>query len=92
VVPATNAVTHWAHGIGMGALHGALDLAGLRGPQATAAHFVLLWSGDAALYNTLGIAELPWRWETAGLATDMLHKGFYAAVTGAVYDTLTPHS
>jgi hypothetical protein len=38
-----NTATHWAHGIGMGALRGALDLAGVRGPQATAAHFALLW-------------------------------------------------
>jgi hypothetical protein len=85
-----NAATHWTHGIGMGALRGALDLAGVRGPQATAAHFALLWGGDAALYNALGIAEVPWRWETSELATDMLHKGVYAAVTGAVYDALTP--
>ena len=85
-----NAATHWAHGIGMGALRGALGLAGLRGPQATAAHFALVWSGDAALYNALGIAEVPWRWETAELASDLLHKGIYAAVTGAVYDALAP--
>jgi hypothetical protein len=84
-----NTATHWAHGIGMGALRGALDLAGVRGPQATAAHFALLWGGDAALYNALGIADAPWKWEPSELATDMFHKGVYAAVTGAVYDRLT---
>ena len=73
----------------MGALRGALDLAGLRGPQASLAHFALLWGGDAALYRALGIAEMPWRWTSDELATDLLHKGVYAAVTGAVYDTLS---
>lgn len=84
-----NNAVHWAHGITMGALRGALDIAGVRGPQASLAHFALLWGGDAALYRALGIAEVPWRWTPDELATDMLHKGVYAAVTGAVYDALS---
>lgn len=83
-----NSPVHWAHGIGMGALRGALDLAGLRGPEASAVHFILLWGGDAALYRALGIADVPWRWDTDDLAADMLHKGVYAAVTGTLYDAL----
>jgi hypothetical protein len=87
-----NAPVHWAHGIGMGALRGALDHAGVRGLQASAVHFALLWGGDAALYRALGIADMPWRWGADELATDVLHKGVYAAVTGAVYDALTEDS
>jgi len=83
-----NGPVHWAHGISMGTLRGALDLAGMRGPVATAAHFALLWGGDAALYRGLGVADLPWRWSADELASDMLHKGVYAVVTGAVYDAL----
>ncbi len=83
-----NGPVHWAHGISMGALRGALDGMGLRGPAASAAHFALLWTGDVALYRTLGIADAPWRWSGDELATDVLHKGVYAAVTGAVYDAL----
>ena len=79
---------HWGHGIAMGALRGALDIAGLEGPAATAAHFALVWGGDAALYRALGIAEVPWRWSGDELGADLLHKGVYAAVTGAVYDAL----
>jgi hypothetical protein len=45
-----------------------------------------VWGGDAALYQALGIAEAPWRWEADALITDVAHKGVYAAVTGAVYD------
>jgi hypothetical protein len=83
---------HWAHGISMGALRGALDQAGLRGLQASAAHFALLWGGDAALYRALGIADVPWRWDADELASDLLHKAVYAAVTGAVYDAMTADS
>lgn len=87
-----NSAVHWAHGITMGALRGALDVAGLRGASASLAHFTLLWGGDAALYRALGIADVPWRWSPAELATDMLHKGVYAVVTGATYDALSSPS
>jgi len=72
----------------MRAVRGLLDVAGLRGPAASAAHFALLWGGDAALYRALGIADVPWRWAAADLGTDLLHKGVYAAVTGATYDAM----
>jgi hypothetical protein len=84
-----NSPVHWAHGISMGTLRAPLDAAGLRGPEASAVHFALLWGGDAALYRALGIAEAPWQWDADQLAIDLLHKGIYAAVTGAVYDALT---
>ena len=87
-----NTPVHWAHGISMGALRGVLDQAGLRGPAASAAHFALLWGGDAVLYRTLGVADVPWRWGADELATDLLHKGVYATVTGAVYDTMAARS
>ncbi len=83
-----NTPVHWGHGIAMGALHGVLDELGLHGPAASATHFALVWGGDAALYRALGIADAPWRWSRDELASDVLHKGVYAAVTGAVYDAL----
>ncbi len=87
-VAALNSPVHWAHGITMGALRGVLDIAGLQGPAASAAHFALVWGGDAALYRALGVADVPWRWDADELTVDMLHKGLYAAVTGAVYDAM----
>ncbi|MGI8887809.1 MAG: hypothetical protein ACR2GB_02370 [Nocardioidaceae bacterium] len=75
-----SAAVHWAHG---------LDVAGLRGPAATAAHFALVWSGDAALYRALGIAPLPWQWPADELAADVLHKGVYAVTTAAVSEALS---
>jgi len=83
-----NTPLHWAHGIAMGPLRAALDAVGIDGPTASAIHFALLWGGDLALYHALGIADVPWRWEPEALATDVLHKGVYAAVTGAVHDAL----
>ncbi len=80
---------HWAHGVSMGAVRGLLDSAGLTGPAATAAHFALLWCSDATLYRALGIAEAPWNWSPDELATDLLNKGVYAVVTGAVYDAIS---
>ena len=61
----------------------------MRGPRASLAHFAMLWSGDAALYRFLGIAEGPWDWSASDLATDLLHKGVYAGGTGATYDALS---
>jgi hypothetical protein len=87
-VAALDTPVHWVHGISMGALRGVLDAAGGRGPAATAAHFALLWGGDAALYRTLGVAEAPWRWSGSELASDLIGKGVYAVVTGVVYDQL----
>jgi hypothetical protein len=87
-----NSPVHWAHGISMGALRGVLDQAGLRGLPASAAHFALLWGGDAALYRALGTADVPWRWDGDELASDLLHKAVYAVVTGAVYDAMTADS
>ncbi len=87
-VAGLNISVHWVHGISMGALRGVLDAAGVRGSAATAAHFALLWGGDAALYTALGIAEAPWRWSGSELASDVVGKGVYAVVTGVVYDQL----
>ena len=77
---------HWGHGVAMGAARGLIALTGLGGLAATAAHFAVVWGGDAALYAALGIAPPPWRWRSQELATDLFHKGVYAAATGAAYE------
>ena len=79
---------HWAHGLFGGAVRGGLGLAGATGARAAVAHGATLWGTDAALYWALGIAPAPWRWSRAELATDLLHKGLYAAVTSASYERL----
>lgn len=83
-----NNAVHWGHGTGMGVLRALLSLAGLRGSAATATHFAVLWSGDAALYAALGIATPPWRWKSQELITDLFHKGVYALATGVTYERI----
>ena len=72
----------------MGTVRALLARTGLRGPGAAVAHFALMWSGDVMLYKGLGIATWPWQWTPEELAPDVLHKGIYAAVTGAAYEVL----
>ena len=84
-----NSVVHWVHGIGMGAVRGLLGLAGLGAVAGTAAHFALVWGGDVMLYMALGLAGPPWKWKGKDLATDLLHKGIYAVVTGLVFVLIT---
>jgi len=47
-----------------------------------------MWSGDITLPKALGIAAWPWQWSLEELIPDALHKGIYAAVTGAAYEAL----
>lgn len=84
----TSTGMHWAHGISGGAARALIGRAGARGLPAAALLFGGLWTMDATLYRALGIADLPWRWSGQDVATDLLHKGLYAAVTSAVYEGL----
>lgn len=79
---------HWAHGLTGGGLRALIGATGARGPLAGALLLGGLWGTDVALYRSLGIADWPWRWSKDALATDLFHKGLYAAVTSAVYGRL----
>ncbi len=79
---------HWAHGVIMGTVRAGIGGLGLQGPAAAAAHFALMWPGDAMLYSALGISPWPWQWSLEELAPDVLHKGLYAVTTSAAYDLL----
>jgi hypothetical protein len=43
---------------------------------------------DQTLENATGVGALPWTWPKDEQAIDLIHKGIYAFVTGAVADTL----
>ncbi|MGX1887660.1 hypothetical protein [Streptomyces sp. NPDC055287] len=83
-----NTPVHWAHGITLGAVRGALALTGLGPVAATAVHYALVWGGDVTLYRSLGIAPWPWQWSPQELATDLFHKGIYAIATGITFELL----
>ena len=80
---------HWAHGMTQGMVRALVGRLGLQGPAAAGTHFALMWSSDAVLYKTLGVAPWPWKWTAAELAPDVLHKGLYVIVTSAAYDRLS---
>ncbi len=88
VVERLSPITHWAHGITMGAVRGILGVAGLRPLAASAVFFGAVWGGDAALYRALGLAPAPWRWERRDLLTDLYGKGVLAFATSGAYVAL----
>lgn len=50
------AVVHWAYGTGWGTVRGLLDVAGLRGPSAAAAHLGAVWAGEQVVLPATGVA------------------------------------
>ena len=78
-------IVHWGHGIGLGAVRGLLDVAGLGPLAATLVFYPVVFGGDAALYKLLAIAPAPWNWTRAELATDLFGKGVLAFVTSGAY-------
>ncbi len=83
-----NAITHWAHGIAMGAVRGLIDVAGLRPVAASVVFYGVVWGGDAMLYRALGLAPEPWRWQRRELLTDLYGKGVLAFATSGAYIAL----
>ena len=79
---------HWAHGVSGGGVRALIGKTGARGLPAAALLLGGLWSTDAALYRTLGIADSPWRWSKGDLGTDLFHKGLYSVVTSVAYERL----
>ena len=88
LVEPLNGPVHWSHGIGLGAVRGLLDPAGLGPLAATLVFYPLVWGGDAALYRALGIADVPWRWERADLLRDLYGKAVLAFATSGAYIAL----
>ncbi len=85
LVERLNGPVHWGHGIGLGAVRGLLDPAGLGPLAATLVFYPLVWGGDTALYRALGIADVPWRWDRADLLRDLYGKGVLAFATSGAY-------
>lgn len=81
-------IAHSSMGVGLGAVRGMIDLAGLRGSPAAVAFFAVAWSPDLVVVPAAGAAEAPWRWGIVETAISALHHVVYAAAGEAAYRAL----
>lgn len=84
----TNWAMHWGQGILLGAVRGIMAEKGIRGPVASFLFMNLRLLNDQAFENATGVGALPWTWPKDEQAIDLIHKGIYAFVTGAIADSL----
>ena len=84
----TNWAMHWGQGVLLGAVRGLMAERGLRGPVGSFLFMNLRLLNDQTFENATGVGAPPWTWPVDEQAIDLLHKGVYAFVTGAVADRL----
>lgn len=87
---ALNHAMHWGTGVVVGSLRGVMSAGGLRGPWASVMHSTVRLTTDQTLENATGVGAPPWTWPRRELVIDLIEKGVYGAVTGAVSDAITP--
>ena len=83
-----NWTMHWGQGIVLGAVRGMMAEKGIRGPVGSFLFMNLRLLNDQTLENATGVGALPWTWPKDQQVIDLIHKGIYAYVTGAVADAL----
>lgn len=83
-----NSLAHWGYGTAWGLGRSALDLVGLRGIPASAAHFALVLGAEQAILPALGVGKPTPAYGAQAIATDALHHSVYTAATGVAYDLL----
>lgn len=79
---------HYTYGTTWGIPRGLLALAGLKGWEATLAHFVAVWGTEQIMLPNLKLAPPINEEEPQAIATDALHHAVYAITTGLVYDAI----
>ncbi len=83
-----NWTMHYGQGIVLGVLRAAMARRGLRGPAGSFMFMNARLLNDQTLENATGVGAPPWTWLKDEQVIDLLHKGVYAFVTGAVADRL----
>lgn len=83
-----NWAMHWGQGILLGAARAMMAQSGIRGPVGSFLFMNLRLLCDQILENSTGVGSLPWKWPKDEQAIDLIHKGIYAFVTGAIADSL----
>lgn len=83
-----NWTMHWGQGILLGAVRGLMAEKGIRGPVGSFLFMNLRLLNDQTFENATGVGSLPWTWPKDEQTIDLIHKGIYAFVTGAIADSL----
>lgn len=83
-----NMAMHWANGLVLGAVRGVMSAANLRGPQTVMMLTQMRIAFDQTLENLTGVGAPPATWPRDELVIDWIHKGVFAAATGAAADAL----
>lgn len=83
-----NWAMHWGQGILLGAVRGLMAEQGFRGPVGSFMFMNLRLLNDQVLENATGVGAPPWTWPKDEQVIDLMHKGIYAFVTGAVADSI----
>ncbi len=83
-----NWAMHWGQGILLGSVRGIMAARGIRGPVGSFLFMNLRLLNDQAFENLTGVGAPPWTWPRDEQVIDLLHKGIYGFVTGAVADRL----
>ncbi|WP_426060802.1 hypothetical protein [Hymenobacter sp. B1770] len=83
-----NWTMHWGQGILLGAVRGLMAAKGVRGPVGSFLFMNFRLLNDQTLENATGVGALPWTWPRDEQTIDLIHKGIYAFVAGAVADRL----
>lgn len=83
-----NWTMHWGQGVVLGVVRGLMAERGVRGPVGSFLFLNVRLLNDQTLENATGVGSLPWTWPVDEQVIDLMHKGIYAFVTGAVADRL----
>ncbi len=83
-----NWAMHWGQDILLGSVRGIMAAHGVRGPFASYLFMNLRLLNDQTFENATGVGAPSWTWPRDEQVTDVLRKGIYGFVTGAVADRL----
>ena len=81
-------IVHWGYGTSWGAARGLLEVAGIDGPAALAAHFAAVWGSAQVMLPSLDVAPPLWKSPPEEVAIDALHHAVYVIATGLAFAAL----
>ncbi len=87
-----NYLAHFAYGAIWGVPRALMELFGLRGWRADAAHFAAVQAGAASMLPALDLAPPPTEWPKKQIGIETLYHAVYASTTGVALGFLDRRS